>query len=333
MQTLGECTDGDPSCPRLVERSSAAQAEAEIGIPLGIAHLLRITVAGGEEWIAGSPTGSHRRGSGSIAAMGEIRLSARLSLHPALRAEIVGSQAALSPGIAAAWAPFAGGTLAPIEVRAGAGLSFRAPTLSELYLDQGGILPNPDLQSEHAWSVDAGARWRGRSLTIAIGGFLSRYRDLISYELFPPVRVKPFNVSAARIAGLELQVVARLPYALTAEASYSYLSAINLREGVEGGHHLSYRPPHRVFARLAHRADRTEGYFEANATSSMPRNKFDTAYLPAQVTLNAGAGARVTGTLWLDLEAKNLLDDRTRQDLFQYPLPGFTLAAVARARF
>jgi len=48
--------------------------------------------------------------------------------------------------------------------------------------------------------------------------------------------------------------------------------------------------------------------------------------------VNAGAGARVAGTLWIDVEAKNLLDDRTMQDLFQYPLPGLSLAVIARAR-
>jgi hypothetical protein len=64
----------------------------------------------------------------------------------------------------------------------------------------------------------------------------------------------------------------------------------------------------------------------------MPRNQFDTAFLPAQLLINAGAGARVAGTLWIDVEAKNLLDDRTMQDLFQYPLPGLSLAVIARAR-
>ena len=118
-----------------------------------------------------------------------------------------------------------------------------------------------------------------------------------------------------------------------AEASYSFLDAVNLREGIEGGHHLSYRPPHRLFARLARRGDRLEGYAEGNATSSMPRNNFDTASLPGQLLLNAGIGARVAGPVWLDVEAKNLLDDRTHEDLFQYPLPGLTLAALARARF
>ena len=64
----------------------------------------------------------------------------------------------------------------------------------------------------------------------------------------------------------------------------------------------------------------------------MPRNSFDTAFLAAQLLVNAGVGARVAGPLWIDLEAKNLLNDRTLQDLFQYPLPGFSLAVIARAR-
>ena len=333
VQIAHDCVDGDPDCPRSAERSTSARGEAELGIPLGDAQWLRATASGGEEWIAGGPTGPHRRGVGAIALMDDVRLPGRLSLHPALRAEVVGRDAALSPGIAAAWRPFAHGVLLPLEVRAGAGLAFRPPTFSELYLDQGAVMPNPDLRPETAWSADAGLRWRGSGLTLSLGAFWSRYRELISYEFNPPIRVKPFNVSEARIAGIELQLVALLPAGFVAEASYSFLDAVNLREGIEGGHHLSYRPPHRLFARLARRGDRLEGYAEGNATSSMPRNNFDTASLPGQLLLNAGIGARVAGPVWLDVEAKNLLDDRTHEDLFQYPLPGLTLAALARARF
>ena len=64
----------------------------------------------------------------------------------------------------------------------------------------------------------------------------------------------------------------------------------------------------------------------------MPRNQFDTAFLPSQLLINAGAGARLAGPVWLDVEAKNLLDDRRLQDLFQYPLPGLSLAAIVRVR-
>jgi iron complex outermembrane receptor protein len=221
---------------------------------------------------------------------------------------------------------------APIELRAGFGLSFRPPTFSELYLQQGGVLPNPDLTPEYARSVDAGATWRLGWLTLSAGAFASRYRDLIVYELFPPAQAKPFNIGRARIAGAELQAIASLPLRLTAEVAYTRLQAVNTEPGTLDGHSLPYRPPHRLFVRLAHHSDRFEGYAETNFTASMPRNEFDTAFVGTQLFVNAGAGMRVAGPLWVDVEAKNLLDDRTMQDLFQYPLPGLSLAAIARAR-
>ena len=64
----------------------------------------------------------------------------------------------------------------------------------------------------------------------------------------------------------------------------------------------------------------------------MPRDAFDSAHLPAQLRIDAGAGIRAVGPLWIDFEVKNLLDDQTQQDLFQYPLPGLSLALIARAR-
>ncbi|HYV66266.1 MAG TPA: TonB-dependent receptor, partial [Myxococcales bacterium] len=191
---------------------------------------------------------------------------------------------------------------------------------------------NPDLAPERARSIDAGVTWRTRNLTLSVGAFASWYSDLIVYELFPPAAVKPFNVGAARILGIEVQAVASLPLGLTGELAYTGLQSTNTRPGTLEGHSLPYRPPHRLFLRLAHHAGRFESYAEGNATSSMPRNQFDTAFLPAQLLLNAGVGARVAGPLWIDLDAKNLLNDRTLQDLFQYPLPGFSLSVVARAR-
>jgi hypothetical protein len=67
-------------------------------------------------------------------------------------------------------------------------------------------------------------------------------------------------------------------------------------------------------------------------TSAMPRNAFDTAFVDSALLLNAGAGVRTVGPVWLDVEVKNLLDDRTLEDVFQYPLPGLSIAVIARAR-
>ena len=87
-----------------------------------------------------------------------------------------------------------------------------------------------------------------------------------------------------------------------------------------------------MFARLARHGERLEGYAEAGFTLRMPRNAFDSAFVGSQLLLNAGAGVRAAGPLWLDVEAKNLLDNRTYEDLFQYPLPGLSIAVIARAR-
>ena len=312
-------------------------------MPVGAGHWLTLSAGGGEEWLSGSGAGRRRRGIGTVAAAGDLRfLGGAVSLHPAVRADAVGDVWGVSPGLGATvrpWADLSGApsrwqrVLAALELRAGVGRSFRPASFAELYLEQGAIAPNPALQPERATSVDAGIGYRGERLTLSAGVFWSRFQDLILYEQFPPARIKAFNIGAARIQGAETQAVVQLPLGFTAEVAWSYVDAINRRpSATEGGQQLSYRPPHRVFVRGAHRSDRLEGFAELGWTSSMPRNNFGTATLPAQLVLNAGAGVRAVGPLWIDLEVRNLLDDRTRQDLFQYPLPGISFTALARVR-
>src|SRR3954469_2260056 len=322
---FGDCADGTPECPREDQRSSAARGEGEVVLPLRGADALRLRVVAGGEWMSGGNTGEHRRGVLAAAASDDIALPAGVALYPAVRFDHVGAYSGLSPAIAAQWRP---DPQHPFSLRAGWGLSFRAPTFSELYLETGGLTANPDLQPERAWSVDAGAEWRTAAITLSGSAFWSSYRQLILYQLFPPARAKPFNVGEARIAGLELQAIVRLPTGFLATLAYSFLDAVNRADG----HKLAYRTPHRPFARRARQGDRVEGYGEASFTSAIPRNAFDTAFVGRQVLLNAGAGVRAVGPLWIDLEARNLLDDRTYEDLFQYPLPGLAIALIARAR-
>jgi vitamin B12 transporter len=324
-QPFGDCEDGTPDCPRIDQRSSSGRGEGELEVRLGDANTLKMLLSGGGEWVRGAGTGAHRRATFAAAASDDLLLPAGFSLHPALRVDKVGADAGISPAVAAQWRP---APLDPLELRAAWGLSFRSPTFSELYLERGGLAANPSLHPERAWSVDAGAEWRSSLLTLSANVFWSSYRDLILYQLFPPARVKPFNVGQARISGVELQAIVALPARFLAQVSYSFLDAVNRRDG----HKLAYRPPHRLFARLARQGDRIEGYGEMSFTSAMPRNAFDTAFVGSQMLLSAGAGVRAVGPLWLDVEAKNLLDNRTYEDLFQYPLPGLSIAMIARAR-
>ena len=327
VQPFGDCVDGTPDCPRLDQRASDVRAEAEGRIAMGEAQWLSATVSAGQERVHGTNIGAYHRNLLSLAGRDDLTLPGGFALHPAVRFEKVGSDAGASPALTASWR-----ATQVLELRTGWGLSFRPPTLNELHLESGGIAPNPDLRPERAWSLDAGATLRLGDTTINGGLFWSQYRDLIVYELFPPAKVKPFNVGSARIAGAELQALVKLPFRLFAQASYSWLNAVNLRPGDQQDNQLPYRPPHRLFARVARRDDRFDTWAEASFTSAMPRNFFGSAYVPAQLVLNAGAGIRVAGPLWIHLEVRNLLDDRTLEDLFQYPLPGRSIALIARAR-
>jgi iron complex outermembrane receptor protein len=323
---FSDCQDGGPGCPRSDQRSSTVRGAEDVSLPIS-SHVLKASFSGGEEWVHGTDTGAHRRNLLSAALSDEWSATHDLSLHPALRLDKVGATSGASPGLAGI---FRTGRL---ELRAGWGLSFRAPTFSELYLVSGGVGSNPNLRPERAWSVDAGAAWRTGGLTLSAGLFWSQYRDLVVYELHPSANaVTPQNIGLAHVAGLELQAIVPLPAGFLAEAAYSYLDAINDRPGAQQSKELAYRPPHRLFLRLARRGDRIEGYAETSFTSRMPRNQYGSAFLPSQFVINAGAGARVAGPLWLDVEAKNLLADETLEDVFQYPLPGLSIAVIARAR-
>jgi vitamin B12 transporter len=328
-QAFGSCQDGTPNCPREDQRSTGGRGQAEVALPVGDRQWVHATLEGGAEWAHGTSTGAHERSVGSLALADDLQITEQLAVHPALRLERVGADGGLSPALTAAFKPNPKG---PLELRAGFGLSFRPPTFSELYLDQSGVVSNADLRPERAWSLDAGASWRRKSLLLSAGVFYSHYRDIIIYELFPEAKAKPVNVGEARIAGLELEASLALPASFFVEIAYSFLSAVNDTQGSTQGQPLAYRPPHHLFLRLARRGDRLEGYSELSFVSMMSRNDFGTAFEAAQLVLNAGVGARVAGPIWLDVEAKNLLNDQTLEDLFQYPLPGLSIAVIARAR-
>jgi vitamin B12 transporter len=326
---FGDCQDGASGCTRQDQRSTGARGAGELAAPLGGDQWLRLAVEGGAEWVHGTSSGSHERSVGSLTLADDVQLTSQLALHPALRLDRIGTDTGLSPALTAAFHPQAKG---PLELRAGFGLSFRPPTFSELYLSQNGITSNSALLPERAWSIDAGASYRTGRLLLSAGVFYSHYEDLILYEQSSPAAVKPFNIGLAHIAGVELEAAVQLPQGFAVELAYSFLDAINGAAGDANGHHLAYRPPHRLFTRLARRGDRLEGYAELAFTSAMTRNDFDTATQESQLTLGAGLGARIAGPVWLDVEVKNLLDDQTQEDLFQYPLPGLSIAVIARAR-
>ena len=105
------------------------------------------------------------------------------------------------------------------NIRASFGQSFRFPSLGEKYIDASlgplKILPNQDLKSEHGWSaelaVKQGFRVSNWNAYFDFALFWMEFRDMVEYQfgIFdvgepdPILGFKPFNVSKARVAGVE----------------------------------------------------------------------------------------------------------------------------------
>jgi outer membrane cobalamin receptor len=106
------------------------------------------------------------------------------------------------------------------NIRASFGQSFRFPSVGEKYIDASlgplKILPNQDLKSERGWSaelaVKQGFRVSKWNAYFDFAIFWMEFKDMVEYrfgifdvpdETEPTLGFKPFNVSNARVAGVE----------------------------------------------------------------------------------------------------------------------------------
>lgn len=258
-------------------------------------------------------------------------LGGRLRIGPAVRFDQVGDFGGLSGklGVAARlWGPLA--------ARASAGRTFRAPSLAELFLEQGLLQPNPDLRPESAWSADAALTGEGPAGYASAGAFASLYQDLIVYEPGTGNRLKPFNDAKASFRGVEVEAAStplRRLLGLSASAAYTYLRSENLRGNEQVlGKEISHRPRHRLFARLSIEGERAGAHGEAHWVSAQYQDAQNLVPIPEAWLFSVGGFLRLLRRpeIRLAVEVKNLLDDRTLQDGYGNPLPSRAVMVTAR---
>ncbi len=315
------------------QRGAGAGAEGELTLahPAG---QLRLALAGGGETLTADGVGGERaRASAAASVSDDLSLAnGRLRLAPALRGEVVGPFAGLSAKLGASLA-----LAQDLTLRASAGRSFRAPSFAELYLTQGLVSPNPDLQPEHGVAADAAVVFDGAPGLFSLGGFVQLYQDLILYQPATFDRLKPFNAGKALTSGMEVEVAtAPAPrlLGLTGSASYTLLITENLRAGEEAlGKWLPLRARHRLFARVAVSPEPVELHAEVHHVGLQYRDPANTRAIPAATVLGAGGSVRLgrSPAVRLHLEVENLTDDRTLQDGLGNPLPGRMVMLTLRA--
>jgi len=314
------------------QRDVAGGGDARITWEAG-PSLLKAGALASAERLDSSSSGDHRRATLAAWAADDFTIgdqAARIS--PALRVDAVGPYVG--------WSGKLGGSAridGPWSVRASAGRSFRPPSFSELYLVQGPIEPNPDLRPEVAWSVDGAVVHDGPLGRASLGGFGSLYDDLIVYDTGRvPGSFKPQNASRASAAGVEVELLtaaARELWGLQGQLSYTFLATRELR-GVPGvvGKELPQRPRNRAFARASVDPGVAGGHLEVQFVGLQYLDSRNLHSAPASLVVNTGAFARILRSpeVRIGAEVKNLLDDRTLQDGFGYPLPSRTLLVTLR---
>jgi len=314
------------------QRDVAGGGDARITWEAG-PSLFTAGILASAERLDSSASGDHQRATFAGWAADDFTIgdqAARIS--PALRVDAVGPYVG--------WSGKLGGSAridGPWSVRASAGRSFRPPSFSELYLVQGPFEPNPDLRPEVAWSVDGAVVFDGPMGRASLGGFGSLYDDLIVYDTGRvPGSFKPQNASRASAAGVEVELLtaaAKELWGLQGQLSYTFLATRELR-GVPGvvGKELPQRPRNRAFARASVDPGVAGGHLEVQFVGLQYLDSRNLHSAPASLVVNTGAFARILRSpeVRIGAEVKNLLDDRTLQDGFGYPLPSRTLLVTLR---
>lgn len=120
-----------------------------------------------------------------------------------------------------------------LKLRASYGTGFNSPSFLELYGVATGYAGNPDLRPERSRGGDAGLDWYlpGNAGTLSATWFANEYRDLIVYD-FSVYPGTTENVNRARTSGVELEAKVRLLSGIELHASYTYLNANDLTDGV-----------------------------------------------------------------------------------------------------
>lgn len=323
-----ELGSGDPSRQR--GAAGGFQVEAALAHPGGT-----VTLLSSAEWegFRGLALGGTRSRPTLAAGVSEDwQALPRLRVAPALRVERTGPYSG--------WSATLGTSLrlvGDLSLRAAGSRTFRVPSFAELYLEQGGLAPNPDLRPSSGIGADAALVQDGRLGLLSAGGFVLREDDTITYEPASRDAFRPFNTASALMAGVELEV-ATAPLRRLAGLSLSGAYTLLHTEVLEGpadvsGNALPRRPRHALLVRVAVAPGRFEAHADGRTVRDQFRSERNLDPVPDSTVFSAGGSVRIWDRprVSVHLQIDNLTDDRTLQDGFGNPLPGRTALLSLRA--
>jgi vitamin B12 transporter len=129
------------------------------------------------------------------------------------------------------------------RLRASVGTGFKEPSFFDNFAT-GFAAGNPDLRPERSFSVEGCVTQEvpGARMSLSATGFAQRFRDLIQFTFAPPTPGAPnfFNVAAAKVSGVELEVKFRPIPGLEAGAAYTRLHTEVTDAGFDSGEDATF---------------------------------------------------------------------------------------------
>jgi hypothetical protein len=238
--------------------------------------------------------------------------------------------------------------IGPVVLSSHGGAVARPPSFVELYGSPGGVIPNPLLQGESAFTVDAGVRvasshgpFRGQAELVGFGTWA---HDLI---LFIPEGIAGYlqaqNVGHARVYGAEASLGAAA-FGFDLRAAYTGLATFD-DDPLWAGSPLPGRPAHDLVGDLGYSIGPVRVRYGVDAVAGEYADYGRNLPVPPRVLQSTGARLDVPGVrgLRVAFEVRNLFDVRTGTyqgftglqtlpigDQYAYPLPGRSFLVTAR---
>ncbi len=198
------------------------------------------------------------------------------------------------------------------ELAANAGTGLRFPNLSERFFTgttgRGGVIGNPDLESESSLTVDLGLRWYGERTFLSTQVFHQQIDDYIerveAIDLGSDDLLTFVNLTSGTIVGFEIEGFHQLsePWLLTWSG--------HLLDGEDdGGRPLADVPANRLQIGIKYEQGSWQGRLQAQQRSSKDDPGSGEKAIPSARLVSASLSYRLGSGLALTLRGRNLLDE------------------------
>ncbi|MCE9598615.1 MAG: TonB-dependent receptor [Spirochaetia bacterium] len=233
--------------------------------------------------------------------------------------------------------------MADFRLRAGGSDERRIPTFLELFGEKGSVIGNPNLKPERSRNLEGGlsllTKDKRMPAEFSVTAFRKDISDMILLVPNSQFSLRPENVDAARITGVEASVSLFILKTVRAYTNYTYQKAINYSDVTYlRGKYLPLRPMHDMHGGLTLFIGKFELGADADYIGAVFRDRTNeyTSYQSGRWVygcfLNYTAIKSDTHELLFGINIKNLLDQRM-EDVIGYPLPGRSVNGTISYRF